>query len=66
MPRFLHSVRITLARGHTEVSEISATRKAVGSSLFPAPMALMMGVPAAWACSARDSLAFTVSMASTM
>ena len=44
---------------------MSATRKAEASTLFPAPMQLMMGVPAPWACSTRASLPVTVSMAST-
>ena len=44
---------------------MSATRKAVGSSLFPAPMQLTIGVPAAWAAWTRANLPVTVSMAST-
>ena len=44
---------------------MSATSNRVGSSLLPAPMAQMMGVPAALALSISCSLPATVSMAST-
>ena len=63
-PRFLSSRRITRASGHTRVSEISEMRKRLPSSLLPAPMALMIGTPAACACTASESLALTVSTAS--
>ena len=53
------------ASGHTEVRWISATRKAVGSVLFPAPMELITGVPAARAASISASFPLTVSIAST-
>ena len=64
-PRFLHSCRMTRARGQTEVCEISATSKRVGSSLLPAPMLQIIGVPAAFACVMSSSFAVTVSTAST-
>ena len=43
---------------------MSATSKAVVSTLLPAPMQLMMGVPAAFARQTSSTLALTVSMAS--
>ena len=46
-PRFFSSRRSTRASGSVCVAKISVTAKAVGSSLFPHPMALMMGTPAA-------------------
>ena len=45
---------------------MSPTVICVGSSLLPAPMALMMGTPSAVARTASSSLAATVSTASTM
>ena len=45
--------------------QLHATRKAVGSVLFPAPMALMTGVPVSCAFCTRASFPVTVSMAST-
>ena len=43
MSRFFSSRRITRASGQTLVFAMSQTRKREGSSLLPAPMALMMG-----------------------
>ena len=48
--------RITRASGQTLVFAMSQTRKREGSSLLPAPMALMMGTPAAVASSMSKSL----------
>src|SRR5699024_10267846 len=42
-PRFLSSLRMTRARGSVRVSDRSETRKRVGSSLLPAPIAEMTG-----------------------
>ena len=54
------------AKGQTDVSYMSATLNAVGSSLFPAPMELINGIPCSLAVSASASLADTVSTASTI
>ena len=62
-PRLPSSLRITRARGHTAVLEISATSNRLGSSLLPVPMQLMMGVPASVALWI-SSLLETVSIAS--
>ena len=51
--------------GATRRQPRAATRNAAGSSLFPAPMLLMMGVPHAAACITRDIFPATVSIAST-
>ena len=44
---------------------VSATRKAVGSSLLPAPMLLITGISFFFACMMISILAVTVSTAST-
>ena len=51
--------------GSIRVSERSATRKRVGSSLLPAPMALIIGVPVSRARRISAIFAVTVSTAST-
>ena len=51
--RFLHSFRITFARGHTDVSYKSATLNAVGSVLLPAPIDEITGTPASAAARRR-------------
>ena len=63
-PRFLSSRRITFARGHTLVLYISATLNAVGSSLLPAPILLITGIPSSFAFITIEILAVTVSTAS--
>lgn len=63
-PRAFSSRRMIRAKGHTLVCSISATRKAVGSSLLPAPMQLMTGAPQARARAMMASFPDTESMAS--
>ena len=63
--RFFSSCRMMRASGHTLVPEMSAIRNCVGSTLFPAPMQLMTGTPAAFARSIMCNLPFTVSIQST-
>ena len=43
---FFNSLLITLASGHTDVLYISATSNSAGLSLLPAPILLIIGVPA--------------------
>ena len=65
IPRFFSSRLITFASGQTLVLLMSATLKAVGSSLFPVPIELMILTPALNEFSARAIFAETVSIAST-
>ena len=66
MPRARSSRRITRASGQVSVLLISVATRRSGCSLLPVPMLLMMGTPSAEARRIRQSLAVTVSMASTM
>ena len=63
-PRRFSSRRMTRARGQTLVCSTGATRKAVGSSLLPAPMQLMAGTPASRQRRSSSIFEVTVSMAS--
>ena len=62
--RFFSSRRMTRARGHTLDCSSGPTWKAVGSSLFPAPMQLITGTPASRQRRISSILELTVSMAS--
>ena len=64
MPRARSSLRMTRASGHASVSERSASSKSSGCSLFPVPIALRIGIPAACARTASSTFAETVSTAS--
>ena len=66
IPRFFSSLRMTRAKGHTEVLEISATLNCAGSTLLPAPIELIMGFFNFFAFNIRSSFAVTVSIQSTM
>ena len=66
MPRAPSSRRMMRAKGQACVLARSATRKAEGSSLLPAPMAEMIGTSKAFARQISSILALTVSMASAI
>ena len=66
MPRFFSSLLMTLERGSVSVEKMSEMRNWVGSSLFPAPMEEISGMPILYAVSASASLPETVAMASAM
>ena len=65
IPRRRSSFRMTRARGQPWVLDRSETSKAVGSSLFPEPIALMILTCKAVHLVTNSSLAATVSMQST-
>ena len=64
MPRFFSSRRITRASGQTDVLYMSATSKPTALSLLPAPMQLIILVPARLASSIIKSFDDIVSIAS--
>ena len=64
IPLLLSSLRMTLANGHPAVFEMSDIFSAEGSSLFPVPMELIIGIPRAVQRTAISIFALTVSIAS--
>ena len=63
-PRAFNSLRMIRASGHSRVFSISATRNAFPSSLFPAPILEITGIPARRASSISRAFALTLSIQS--